>query len=249
MTLQSNLRIQQKTSNLAGVLAYNVFARNLPDSQVVAGQWNHRQALWINQGGNWDVLLNFQENRNITTLTAGFDISEIREWSLQHRVTLGKAWTGTLQAAVGSQSRDVELFNEQDFVLSVWRAEPSLIWQPGQKFRWTHGYKWKRSTNTINELESASQHQLVEEAVWNQSAQTALRASLSWVQVTYEGKRGTPVEFAMLQGLQPGNNYLWQVNMDRTLGKNIQMSASYEGRKTGSIRIIHTGRVTMRAIF
>lgn len=249
MALQSNLRIQQKTSNLAGVKAFNVFSGNLPDSLVVAGQWNHRQALWINQGGSWDLLLNFQETRNITTLTAGFDISALKEWSLQHRLTLGKAWTGTLQAATGNQSRDVELFNEQDFELSLWRVEPSLIWQPGQKFRWTHGYKWKRSMNNINEQEAANQHQLQEEAVWNQSAQTSLRASMSWVNMEYLGNRGTPVEFAMLQGLQPGNNFLWQVNMDRTLGKNIQMSASYEGRKTGSVRIIHTGRVTMRAIF
>jgi hypothetical protein len=57
------------------------------------------------------------------------------------------------------------------------------------------------------------------------------------------------VGFAMLEGLQNGNNILWNINFDKRLSQVLQMTISYDGRKTGSAAIVHIGRVQMRALF
>ncbi len=62
-------------------------------------------------------------------------------------------------------------------------------------------------------------------------------------------KKNTPIEFAMLEGLQNGRNFIWNISFDQSVSKNILLSLSYDGRKTGESRIIHVGRAQVRANF
>jgi hypothetical protein len=76
-----------------------------------------------------------------------------------------------------------------------------------------------------------------------------LRGKFSFIDVRYKGVKNIPVEFALLEGLQNGNNYLWQMSLEKTLKRNIQWNLSYEGRKTGIANIVHVGRAQVRANF
>jgi hypothetical protein len=87
------------------------------------------------------------------------------------------------------------------------------------------------------------------ESTFSKSNKASLRLKVSFASVVYTGLPNTPVEFAMLGGLQNGSNYLWTIAYDRLLGKNIQLGISYDGRKTGVARMVHTGRASVRAIF
>jgi hypothetical protein len=44
-------------------------------------------------------------------------------------------------------------------------------------------------------------------------------------------------------------NYTWTLNYQRNLGKNLQLSIRYNGRKSEGNRMIHAGGVEMRAMF
>ena len=57
------------------------------------------------------------------------------------------------------------------------------------------------------------------------------------------------LEFDLLQGLQEGNNYVWNLAVDKTFAKLLQVSFQYDGRKTGNSQIVHGGRMQVRAIF
>ena len=61
---------------------------------------------------------------------------------------------------------------------------------------------------------------------------------------------GTTKSYQILDGLQPGKNYVWNAVYNRTLANNLQLNISYEGRKTGnSNQIVHTGSASLRALF
>ena len=55
--------------------------------------------------------------------------------------------------------------------------------------------------------------------------------------------------YIMLDGLLPGQNYLWTIDYTKRLLNNIELSFQYDGRKPGDGRTIHTGRASLRAFF
>jgi hypothetical protein len=69
------------------------------------------------------------------------------------------------------------------------------------------------------------------------------------VNLAFNGQNNTPVQFAMTEGLLNGQNFLWTLNIDRSISKNIQLNIGYEGRKIGSAQVVHVGRAQVRAVF
>ncbi len=65
----------------------------------------------------------------------------------------------------------------------------------------------------------------------------------------FEGEAATPVGFAILNGLQNGRNWLWNLGLNRQLSRNLTLSISYEGRQTGESKTVHVGRAQVSALF
>ena len=48
-----------------------------------------------------------------------------------------------------------------------------------------------------------------------------------------------PLDFEMLEGLQVGSNITWKVGFQKNMSKNLQLSISYNGRKSEKINHTH----------
>ncbi len=53
----------------------------------------------------------------------------------------------------------------------------------------------------------------------------------------------------MLDGLLPGTNLLWNLQLTKRLLNNLELNFQYDGRKPGATRTIHTGRASITALF
>ena len=80
-------------------------------------------------------------------------------------------------------------------------------------------------------------------------SKSTITSKISLVNIKFNGIEDSPVGYAILEGLQDGNNILWNLNIDRKLSAILQLTVSYEGRKTGDSDITHLGRLQMRAVF
>jgi hypothetical protein len=69
------------------------------------------------------------------------------------------------------------------------------------------------------------------------------------IQIAFNGTPNTPVAFEMLEGLRSGRNYTWSAAYQRTLSGNMQISFSYDGRKSPDIKVVHVGNVQVRFFF
>ena len=79
--------------------------------------------------------------------------------------------------------------------------------------------------------------------------QQFLRLNARYVNLKLEGDPRSPVGFVLLNGLQPGRNWIWNASLTRQLGRYLQMTLTYEGRQTGEAQTIHVGRAQVTAIF
>lgn len=144
---------------------------------------------------------------------------------------------------------DSEFFPNRNYTIYSYATEPELNWQPNRDFRLKTTYKFSKSIDTLAAKESALIHDINAEITFNKSVKTAIRSKFSYVSINYEGAKNAPVQYAMLNGLQNGNNYLWGLQLNQALNKTLQLEARYEGRKTGDVRIVHTGNMAIRAVF
>ena len=53
----------------------------------------------------------------------------------------------------------------------------------------------------------------------------------------------------MLDGLLPGKNYIWTIDLTQRLSSFLELNMQYEGRKSGSSGMVHVGRAQVRALF
>jgi hypothetical protein len=142
------------------------------------------------------------------------------------------------------------LFDTKNFALQFWSFEPSVTWTPSKQFRWSFSGRYQVDQDQLRENgDEAISREIRTEVTYNRSVKTTLRGQVSLVGIEYSGNPSSPVGFAILNGLQPGRNVLWNLQLDQQLGKNLRLSLSYEGRQTGSARTVHVGRAQVAAVF
>jgi len=81
-----------------------------------------------------------------------------------------------------------------------------------------------------------------------QSASLLSKFTYSQIQFSPLANTNSTVGYTMLDGLVPGKNLLWSLELTKRLSNNLEINIQYEGRKPGDTRIIHVGRASIRAL-
>lgn len=247
---QSNIRIERKTLASPDVAILNPFQLSLPDTVLVSANVNIRNTVYFMRS---DPVFGMEfaqtDTRERTVLASGFESRRRGELSLKARYNIGTSLTAQLTTTQGQTESGSAQFEDRRYRLQIWRLEPQVAYLYKKNFRTTVSYKWQNSRNVLG-LESTRSHDISTEIAYNISGKSDLRLKFSAVKVQYVGAADTPTGYAMLQGLQRGQNFLWSLTWRKSLGKNLELNLSYDGRKTGTNpKVIHTGRAQIRAVF
>jgi hypothetical protein len=140
---------------------------------------------------------------------------------------------------------------QQNYLLKYFFAEPKLNVYPNKNIRFTFSASLKSIiNNALQGGDSGMVKKLGVELKWNILNKSVINFSTSLASVKYNKATNTSVAYAILEGLQPGENYLWSISLERKLANNIEMSLNYDGRITGaSTKVVHTGKASLRALF
>lgn len=248
---QSTFSINRRTRLSEEVQIANPFQLNLQDSTLVANTLNIRNTLFFNRSHPiYDLQIGAFNTQNRIVLNTGFEDRRSTEQFFKVRWQIIKKLTTTFYIAQGRQQTDSEFFNQRDYHIRFQKWTPTLAYTHNTIFTIKGSYESQKSKNILKTNgEEALIHKFQLYTTFNQSAKTAIKLDISYVKVSYTGMSNTPIAFAMLENLQDGENFLWNLNFDRQLGRNIQLSIGYEGRKTGILPVVHIGRAAVRALF
>lgn len=250
--LNSSIVITRKTFKNADVSPFNPFILNTDDESVVSLNSSFRNSIYFNQGDS-KYYLNYTwfYNQNKTILVNGFDTRKKQEQTLEGQLNLPKGFSLNTLLIKGRNTALAEYSDVNNFDLDIYRWTPSVSWIHKSSLRATLGYELDRKKN-IPELgdELAKGNKFNFDFRYSIVSKQTIEAKFSFVLFQYNGQLGTTKTYQILDGLQPGKNYIWNASYNRTLTNNLQLSISYEGRKTGeSDRIVHIGNATLRAAF
>ncbi len=248
---ESAWQVLRKVKVGAAISPWNPFEQlAINDTALVAYSTNIRNVFHFNRSNiRFDAQIGSTDNSSRNILTTGYEIRSQKEfffrtrWNLSKDFMLRNAFSQTIKV------NESEFFPNRNYTIYSYAAEPELNWQPNRDFRLKTTYKFSQSIDTLEAKESALMHDINAEITFNKSVKTSIRSKFSYVSINYEGAKNSPVQYIMLNGLQNGNNYLWGLQLNQALNKTLQLELRYEGRKTGEVRIVHTGNMAIRAVF
>ncbi|HEY6162390.1 MAG TPA: hypothetical protein VI112_14265, partial [Bacteroidia bacterium] len=129
-------------------------------------------------------------------------------------------------------------------------TEPKFSYQPGTSFRVTLSYKYSEKNNAIDlGGQKAVLNNFGTEIKYNVLNKGSFLAKANYIKIAYNDVQNTSLSFEMLESLKIGENITWGLAWQRNLNNNMQLSITYDGRKSEGTKIIHVGGAQVRAYF
>ena len=248
---QTALRIDRKTTKLGLVDFLNPFNLNITDSNVIATSSLIRNTLFFNRADpTFGFDITYQDNRGKNYLTNGFDTRARTEHGLNIRWNISTIWGIMMGYTLGNRSFTSDYFAPNNYQYQFYETKPRLIFQATQNLRATLLFSYFEGNNSA-ELgnQRGSNKEFGAEVRYNIAKQGVVNSKFSLYQVGFNGDISSPLGYDMLQGLNIGDNLIWNINYQQRLANNLQITISYDGRKSAGQPIVNIGRMEARYLF
>lgn len=258
MILQSSLQLTQK-QQAQGFIQLNPFkSPSLDDTSLITRTMILVNTFSFNRSDpHWGFDLSNTRNGSKSLLTYGYEARQLAEWSLRTRVNLNKAiaLNATFRQGSSELHNTGSNFDSSNYQLKQFSAEPALTYTRGANFRIGMGYKFSYKINAPDlGGQKYSSGAFNADFKYNILQSTSIQSKFTYNQITYLTKDGSnanttsSISYVILEGLAPGKNYLWNIDLTKKLGSSLELSLQYEGRKAGDANMVHTGRAALRAL-
>jgi hypothetical protein len=229
----------------------NPFTDRSNDTTLISESASYRNSIFFNRtnqiaGGDYT----FSRFTNKLLLANGFDerLTQFHQfnfrWNIKQKFTLKTSYE------FGQKASFAQYTTGRDFQINYFKVFPEFIYQPDTKLRISTTFRYEDKQNVfVADGERALINDFGIEFRYNQPQKGTLSGTMNVLKIEYNGAINSALGFEMLESLRPGLNYTWTLNYQRNLGKNLQLSIRYNGRKSEGNRMIHAGGVEMRAMF
>lgn len=245
---QSSLQLNRKVYDDNTYASFLPFA-NIRDSLLVSSDLFWQNTVFFNRISQvFGIDYTFRKNYNRQYILNGTDSRGKNEHKISIRYKIFKPLTINLDYTAGVNTYGSEAFPDRNYLLPFYTISPRVSFLNGAVFKISGWYAYGRSRNTEG-AETLTSHEFTTDMRYNVVTKSTITAKVSYIFADFSGSADSPVGYAMLNGLQDGANIIWDISLDKRLSNVLQMTLSYEGRKTGDMPIVHVGRVEIRAIF
>ncbi len=247
--IQSSAQTFKKQLSGTGA-PYVPFKGNISDTSLITINYLLNNTVSFNRySAIWGADLTNLVGYNKTLLTYGLETRTQNEWILKGRLNFLKVYTFSIEQKAGKTDLFTPSFENRNYALTSYNASPLFTYTSSTRYRISVGYTYTHKKNSeVYGGETSAIHSFNGEARYNAVNNTALSAHFTLSNIHYQGSENTTVSYIMLNGLLPGKNYLWGIELNKRLVNNLEINLNYEGRKPGDARTIHTGRASIRAI-
>lgn len=247
--LQSTFQTANK--NIAdGSSNFNLFKGNIHDTSLISLTNQFINTLSYNRLNSvWGFDIIQSKNSSKALLTYGFESRQIQEYIIKGRLNFLKMYTLEMVHKNGVNELITPSFANRNFKITSFSIEPKLVYTAGTNFRTAVSYQYLQKENSkMYGAEKSIINGLNVESKFNAVNTISLNGKLTFNNINYNGLTNTTVSYILLEGLLPGKNILWNVDLVKRLGKSLEISFQYEGRKPGQSSVVHIGRASLRAI-
>ncbi len=248
---QVSLRTDRKTISDDFIKSLNPFILNTADSNLITVNSYLRNTIYFNRSNPvFGADFSIQSIKNKSLLTNGFESRDQKEQKTNIRWNVNRSFTFNTVYVRATKNNRSEFFSTRDYSLRSEEIEPKITFQPNTTYRITIAYRWMNKTNDpFYGGEKALSQRIGTEIKYNSVTQGSISVKVNYINIQYNGEANNSLSYEMLEGLKTGQNMNWNVSLQRNLSTRMQLSLSYDGRKSEDADAIHTGNVQVRAYF
>jgi len=249
---QSTWRVDRKTADDTGLAAFNPFSFREDDPNLLSMQLQQKNVLFINRGHKiWDLQLGNSRQFQKWLQLAGSESRGQSEIFARWRWNPHPQWQCRSELGQGRQHQLAQRFVEKNYRMRMLRSLLAALYLPSPSLR--TGLTLATSTGTPESGGEGTGYfekwDLNWTAAWSARAGQSLQGSISRITIQYDGPMNTPAAYSLLQGLQVGNNWQWELQFEKVLGRNLRLHCRYQGRKGSRGPVYHLGNIQLGASF
>ena len=245
---QSYLSIDNEQERSSTQFFVNPF--DLNNENLLALSFNFRNNLYFNRSRQkYSVTYTYGKTSNKQLYTIGNQESKALINQLQFEHKLYKFLVFNIKLAKSTNELATENFSTRNYDIKINELEPKLTFAYNQEHRLSLSYLYKNKENKLADFEKLAQQKVGVDYFYITKKQNQISASANVFLNDFNGDENTPVGYQMLEGLQTGNNYTWNVLWNKKLSKLLQLNLNYFGRKSESSNTIHSGAIELKAVF
>lgn len=243
------LKISQKNLAQETKDAWIPFKYNINDTNQVSNNTLLKNTLSFNQNSPiFGIDYIAQINKTKSLLYNGFDLCKNKMQEIIMRVNP----ISTLTLKTDYQYQDKENSSEyqlgRNYRIQSHQTANTLTMHHRNGIIWSIMYTFAYKYNIVNN-EISNQHQAEGNLSYRLANRGNIDFSIKYIHISYNGNANTSAGYEILQGLQNGNNIVWDSNIQFQITHFLELDLRYEGRISEKSRPIHSGTVQIRAHF
>ena len=246
----STLQISKKDIS-TGIFQFSPFSNRLVDSTLISLNSFLSNTLYFNRvSTRWGIDATHRLTNNKSLLTYGFESRKIRDVTFRGRLNLNKVISANLINKYLLNELNTPKFSNRNYKIKQLVVQPTVSYTHANNLRVSLIYDYENKLNEVGQKERSVNNAFTAEVKYNVLSSSTINANLTYNNISFTGgQANSTVGYVILDGLLPGKNYLWNVELTKRLAGNIELSLQYEGRKPAETRTIHTGHASLRALF
>ena len=209
-----------------------------------------KNSLFFNRGlQKYSTAYTFVKLRKKSIFVFGDQDVQLQSHQFQFLHKIGKFWLVDFKGAIKENSSESISYSNRNYKLNSFDIYPQISYLYSKNSRLEVFYKYKNKENQMEDYESLKMHILGASFQYSNKEKFSINANLNLYLNEFKGNTNSPVAFLMLEGLQPGTNFTWLLNIQKRLTSYLDLNVNYFGRKSETSKTIHTGTVQLRATF
>ncbi len=215
----------------------------------------HRNAFWSNHASfqtpnkKWNVDYNLNRASNQILLYYGLENTINNRENYRLRWNFHPEWRLSLQYSPALKSFEANDEVNRNHATKSQSWEPEITYTIPSFMSWALSYQYQsRAHETFETDFGSTMHQVLLNGRISKYEWGYINTKLQWSNLKSDQLIQGPLQYIIMDGLQEGHNFIWNVQWERSIGKGMNFSIFYEGRASESRSAIHTARVTLRAL-
>jgi hypothetical protein len=248
----SSWRITKKITDDDFVQRFIPFTNSIAESDLLARREVLRSSLFFNRGNpKFGFELLYFSSKQKSLLSNGFESKNNQNLEIKNRLNLTKQFNLKLNLGQANTFNASDFLENRNYDITTYQLNPQLAWQANRDLRMVFGYALKQKTNEnpLAQNEEAKINTWTVDFRYSSLSKRNIQAQFRILNIDFNAKTNTATAYQMLEALQVGRNYTWNLNIQQRLNKGLQLTFTYTGRKSQNTPIIHIGRMQLTALF